>query len=159
MLFIGVLVAAIQASAGSAPPDVVGEFLNRVSSGGAAPVALRLCPLLELPARTPTICNVTGIWTYNFDGACNHTIVESDNGNGTFIVTSLCPSDPWYRGLGQIDMSARKPSPAQAYCGGPGFVQPAHQRPPDVTIMYLFQATRDAYSHVYRANTFGCAYM
>ena len=89
---VGLMAAAAlptQPAGGSATPDITAEFLARVAAG-AAPVGLRLCPLLELPARTPTICNVTGIWRFNWDGACNHTILESPNGNGSFVVTSAC---------------------------------------------------------------------
>ena len=65
--------AAASVAATSGAQDVVGSFLGGLAS--APPVSLRLCPLRVLPAHNPTVCNVTGTWTYNWGDGYNYTIV------------------------------------------------------------------------------------
>ena len=127
-----VAATAMATTKGSAPtaPDVVGDMLSRIAQ--EPPVSLRVCPLSVLPAHTPIVCNVTGIWSYNWGGDYNYTIVEQRN--GSFIVTSTNPHDPWIRGIGQVDLRPRKPRPAEQYCSGPGWIRPA-QGTRDVTIV------------------------
>ena len=130
LLLVANTAAATITGSGAGPTDVVGNLLSKIVQ--EPPVSLRVCALSVLPAHTPVVCNVTGIWRYNWGGDHNYTIAEQRN--GSFIVTSTNPHDPWIRGIGQVDLTPRKPRPAKQYCSGPGWIHPAQGT--DVTIVY-----------------------